>query len=51
MEIDRYPLPRIEGIFAELRKGELNSKIDLSQAYTELVLDQIYYKLKGLFTY
>lgn len=57
LEIDRHPLPRIEDLFAELQKGELYSKIDLSEAYMQLKLDEESQKLctisthKGLFSY
>lgn len=37
--IDQYPLPRIEELFAKLHGGEEFSKIDLSMAYQQLVLD------------
>ena len=57
LEIERYPLPRIEELFTELQKGERFSKIDLSQAYMQLKLDEPSQKLctisthKGLFSY
>lgn len=57
LEIERYPLPRIEELFTELQKGNRFSKIDLSQAYMQLKLDQESQKLctisthKGLFSY
>lgn len=35
----KYPLPRIEEIFASLRGGQLFSKLDLSNAYNQLELD------------
>lgn len=35
-----YPLPRIENLFQALQGGKLFSKIDLSQAYHQLVLDE-----------
>lgn len=36
----KYPLPRIEEIFASLQGGELFSKLDLASAYNQLVLDE-----------
>lgn len=39
MEVDRYPLPRIEEVFAKLRGGEHYTKIDLKMAYNQLELD------------
>ena len=37
---DYYPLPLIKDIFAALQGGKLFSKLDLSQAYQQLLLDQ-----------
>ena len=36
----RYPLPRIEEIFAKLQGGECFSKLDFSRGYHQLVLDE-----------
>ena len=36
---DNYPLPRIEELFSKLHGGVEFSKIDLSRAYNQLVLD------------
>lgn len=35
----KYPLPRIEEIFASLQGGQLFTKLDLSNAYNQLILD------------
>jgi hypothetical protein len=57
LEFDRYPIPRVEDLFTELQKGEFFSKIDLSQAYMQLKLDEASQRLctisthKGLFSY
>ncbi|XP_037931955.1 uncharacterized protein K02A2.6-like [Teleopsis dalmanni] len=36
----KYPLPRIEEIFTSLEGGELFTKLDLSNAYNQLILDE-----------
>ena len=36
---DTYPIPRIEELFAKLVKGQQFTKLDLSHAYQQLVLD------------
>ena len=52
-----YPLPRIEELFAAMAGGQLFSKMDLSHAYQQLVLEEESQKLvtitthKGLFKY
>jgi len=57
LEVEKFPLPRIDELFANLQKGDKFSKIDLCQAYTQLELDQESQKLctisthKGLFCY
>lgn len=38
--VDQYPLPKIEELFAKLHGGKEFSKIDLSMAYQQLVLDE-----------
>ena len=54
---DSYPLPRLEDIFAALQNGKLFTKLDLSQAYQQLPLDEDSKKFttinthKGLFQY
>ncbi|CAK1578726.1 unnamed protein product [Parnassius mnemosyne] len=55
--IERYPLPRIEEVFAKIGGGERYSKIDLKNAYNQFVLDELSQLLttinthKGLFKY
>lgn len=57
LEVEKYPLPRIEELFANLQGGQTFSKIDLSQAYMQLKLNDESKKLctisthKGLFSY
>lgn len=40
LKVDQYPLPRIEDIFATLSGGERFSKIDLTQAYLQLEMNE-----------
>ena len=39
LEVDRYPLPRPEDLFATLTGGQRFTKLDLKQAYLQMVLD------------
>ncbi len=39
LEVEQYPLPRIEDIFANLAGGQHFSKLDLRQAYHQMVVD------------
>ena len=39
LEIDQYPLPKPENLFATLAGGKKFTKLDLSQAYQQLELD------------
>ena len=56
-KIDRYPLPRIEDLFATLAGGKLFTKLDLSHAYQQVELEEESRELvcinthKGLFRY
>ncbi|CAK1597505.1 unnamed protein product [Parnassius mnemosyne] len=56
IEVDRYPLPRVEDLLVRLQGGQRFSKIDLSQAYAQFVLDEsakytVINTHKGLFRY
>lgn len=57
IEIDQYPLPRIEELFSKLQGGAHFSKLDLSNAYQQVLLDDNSRKLvtitthKGLYQY
>lgn len=56
-KVDRYPIPKIEDLFASLAQGEKFTKLDMSQAYQQLILDEESRKYvvinthKGLFQY
>ena len=39
-KLDRYPIPRIEDLFAGLAGGTCFSKLDLSKAYLQVPLDE-----------
>ncbi|KAG7308938.1 hypothetical protein JYU34_006209 [Plutella xylostella] len=57
LQIEKYPMPRIEEVFAKLGGGEHYSKIDLSNAYNQFRLTAPSQELttintpKGLFKY
>ena len=54
-KLDRYPIPRVEDLFARLSKGNHFSKLDLSQAYQQVPLEEDSKKYvvthRGLFRY
>ena len=56
-KLGRYPLPKIEDLFARLSGGKTFTKLDLSQAYQQLTLDEASKKFvvintpQGLFQY
>ena len=55
--IDKYPIPKIEDLYAKLSGGKTFTKLDMSQAYLQLPLDEESKDLttintqKGLFRY
>ena len=56
-KVDKYPIPKIEDIFASLSGGKSFTTLDMNQAYQQLLLDEPSRKLvvintpKGLFEY
>ncbi|XP_036346773.1 uncharacterized protein K02A2.6-like [Rhagoletis pomonella] len=40
IEIDRYPIPRIEELFHKLQNGKFFTKIDLSEAYLQVEVSE-----------
>ena len=56
-QVDSYPLPLVDGLFASLAGGKSFSKLDLAHAYQQLQLDEDSRKYvtinthKGLFQY
>ena len=56
-KLDRYLIPKIEDLFSKLSGGKTFSKLDMSQAYQQLVLDESSRKFvvintqRGLFQY
>lgn len=56
-KLETYPLPRVNDLFASLSGGKSFSKLDLAQAYQQVVLETESRKYltvnthKGLYTY
>ena len=56
-KLDRYPIPRVQDLFAKLSGGKRFTKLDLNQAYLQVPVDEDSKKLlvvntpKGLFRY
>lgn len=40
LDIEQYPIPRIRNLFHKLKNGKLFSKIDLSDAYLQIEIDE-----------
>ena len=40
LDVDQYPLPKPEDLFATVANGQVFSKLDLSQAYQQMLLDE-----------
>ena len=40
LQIDQYPVPKAEDLFATLAEGQKFTKLDLSQAYQQVLLDE-----------
>ena len=39
-KLDKYPIPKINDLFAQLAEGKTFTKLDMSQAYQQLVLEE-----------
>jgi len=57
LDVDQYPLPKLDDIFATLSGGQKYTTLDLSYAYNQLLLDEDLRKYitintpKGLYQY
>ena len=51
LDIDQYPLPKPDDLFASLAGGQKFTKLDLAQAYQQLVLDESSRKFTTITTY
>ena len=39
-QVEQYPIPRLENLLVKLGKGNLFSKLDMSHAYNQMMLDE-----------
>ena len=39
-KLDRYPIPKVEDLFATLAHGKMFTKLDMSQAYQQIQLKE-----------
>ncbi len=39
-KLDKYPIPKIEDLFAQLAGGKSFTQLDMSQAYKQIVLEE-----------
>ena len=46
-KLDRYPIPRIEDLFSKLAGGKSFTKLDLSQAYLQIPIDDSSKRVAG----
>ena len=51
MKVDQYPLPHIKDVFASLAGGQTFSKIDLTQAYNKMEVEESSGELLTINTY
>ena len=51
LDVDRYPLPKLEELLATVSGGKWFSKLDLTNAYLQLALDEESQKLCTLNTH
>ncbi|XP_026724771.1 uncharacterized protein K02A2.6-like isoform X1 [Trichoplusia ni] len=56
LRVDKYPVPKIDDLFSRLRGSKYFTKLDLSQAYNQILLDEskdftVINTHKGLFRY
>ena len=51
VQVDQYPLPRIEDVFATLGGGRKFAKLDIRQAYLHIPLDEDSKKLLAIITH
>lgn len=51
LNTDRYTLPRVDALFAALAGGREFSKIDLNQAYRQVVMSEVSRKYMTLNTH
>ena len=56
-KLDQYPIPKVEDLFSQLSGGKTFTKLDMSQAYQQLLLDEdsqnfvVFNTHKGLLKY